>query len=95
MPRPQPGLHTEFCARNLLAVEEITMDGYGFQAHVTRVAPIGLVPGRLRFGVGFAGTRTIGRLPGAGAAVLDYLLIRRGYVRRPRPPLRHRPAPTE
>ena len=59
-------------------MEEITIGGYGFQAHVTRVAPIGLVPERLRFGVGFAGTRTNGRLPGAGAAVLDYLLIRRG-----------------
>jgi len=54
------------------------MGGYGFQAHVTRVAPIGLVPEGLRFGVGFAGSRTNGRLPGAGAAVLDYLLIRRG-----------------
>ena len=54
------------------------MDGYGFQAHVTRVAPIGLVPDELRFCVGFAGTCTNCRLPGAGAAVLDYLLIRRG-----------------
>jgi hypothetical protein len=59
MPGPQPGLQTEFCARNLLAVEEITTGGCGF-------------------GVGFAGTRTNGRLSGAGAAVLDYLLIRRG-----------------
>ena len=30
------------------------MDGYRFQAHVTHVAPIGLVPEGLRFGVGFA-----------------------------------------
>jgi hypothetical protein len=36
------------------------------------------VPEGLRFGVGFAGTCTNGRLPGVGAAVLDYLLIRRG-----------------
>jgi hypothetical protein len=36
------------------------------------------VPEGLRFGVVFAGTRTNGRLPIAGAAVLDYLLIRRG-----------------
>jgi hypothetical protein len=35
------------------------MDGYGFRAHVTRVAPIGLVPDELRFGAGFAGTCTI------------------------------------
>ena len=75
MPGPQPDPHTEFCARNLPAVGEIT---YGLLAHVTRIAPIGLVPEGLRFGVGFAGTRTNGRLPGAGAAVLDYLLIRRG-----------------
>ena len=54
------------------------MGGYGFQAHVSRVAPIGLVPEGLRFGVGLAGSRTNGRLPGAGAAVLDCLLIRRG-----------------
>ena len=51
---------------------------YGLLAHVTRIAPIGLVPEGLAFGVGFAGTRTNGRLPGAGAAVLDYLLTRRG-----------------
>jgi hypothetical protein len=38
--------------------------------------PSGLVPEGVRFGAGFAGTRTNGRLPGAGAAVLDYLLTR-------------------
>jgi hypothetical protein len=56
-------------------VEEIA---HGFQVHITRIAPIGLVPEGLRFSAGFGETRTNGRLSGAGAAVLDYLLTRRG-----------------
>lgn len=52
------------------------MDGYGFQAQVNRIAPIGLVPEGLRIDVGFAGTVTEGPLAGAAIEGIDHLLIR-------------------
>ena len=66
-PMPEPGLgpHTESRAKNLLAREKITMDGYSFQAQINRIAPVGLVPGGLRSDVGFTGTLTGGPLTGA------------------------------
>jgi len=52
------------------------MEHYAFQAQLTRVSPVGLVPGGLRIDLGFAGTMTAG--PWAGHAIegTDYLLIR-------------------
>ena len=52
------------------------MDGYGFQAQVNRIAPVGLVPEGLRIDLGFAGTLTEGTLTGAAIDGTDYLLIR-------------------
>lgn len=53
------------------------MDSYAFTAQVTRVVPIGVVPGvGLRIDVGFAGTLTEGPLTGHGIEGTDYLLIR-------------------
>jgi hypothetical protein len=56
------------------------MDGYGFQAQVNRIAPIGLLPEGLRIDVGFAGTLTEGPLTGAAIEGIDYLLIRHDGV---------------
>jgi len=56
------------------------MDGYSFQAQVTRIAPIGLVPGGLRSDVGFTGTLTDGPLVGSTIEGVDYLLIRHDGV---------------
>ena len=56
------------------------MDGYSFQAQVTRIAPVGLVPAGLRSDVGFAGTITAGPLAGSTIEGVDYLLIRPGGV---------------
>jgi hypothetical protein len=56
------------------------MDSYGFQAQVTRIAPVGLVPEGLRIDVGFAGTLTTGPLTGATIEGIDYLLIRHDGV---------------
>jgi hypothetical protein len=56
------------------------MDGYSFQAQISRIAPIGLVPGGLRSDVGFAGTLTGGPLAGSTIEGVDYLLIRHDGV---------------
>lgn len=52
------------------------MDSYSFQAQVTRISPVGLVPEGLRIDVGFAGTVSDGPLSGSAIEGIDYLLIR-------------------
>lgn len=52
------------------------MEGYSFQAQLTRLSPVGLVPEGLRIDVGFAGRITTGVLAGSDIEGVDYLLIR-------------------
>lgn len=52
------------------------METYGFQAQITRVAPVGVVPDGLRIDVGFAGSMSDGPLTGSPIEGVDYLLIR-------------------
>lgn len=52
------------------------MDGYAFEASMTRVVPIGLVPEGLRLDANYAGTITEGPLSGAAVEGLDHFLVR-------------------
>jgi ketosteroid isomerase-like protein len=52
------------------------MDGYSFQAQLTRISPVGLVPEGLRIDAGFAGTVTDGPWAGRTIEGIDYLVIR-------------------
>jgi hypothetical protein len=52
------------------------MDGYAFEAGITEVVPIGLVPEGLRIDGHFQGTVTEGPLAGDTVTGIDYLLLR-------------------
>ena len=52
------------------------MDGYAFEAEMTRVVPIGLVPEGLRLDADYAGTITEGPLSGAAIEGVDHFLVR-------------------
>ena len=56
------------------------MDGYAFEATMTRVVPIGLVPEGLRLDVHYQGTITEGPLSGDAVEGVDYFLLRRDGV---------------
>lgn len=52
------------------------MEEYGFEAQVTGVVPVGMVPEGLRMDVHFEGPVTAGPLSGGTISGIDYLLIR-------------------
>jgi hypothetical protein len=52
------------------------MDGYAFEAEMTQVVPIGLVPEGLRIDADYAGTITEGPLSGAAIEGVDHFLVR-------------------
>lgn len=52
------------------------MDGYAFQAEVTRIRPIGLIAQGLRLDISLTGSVTEGPLAGCTIEVIDYLLVR-------------------
>ena len=52
------------------------MDGYAFEATMTRVVPIGLVPEGLRLNAHYQGKITDGPLTGDTVDGVDYLLLR-------------------
>jgi len=56
------------------------MEGYAFDARLTSVVPIGLVPDGLRVDVSFEGTVTEGPMTGGSLTGIDYLLFRRDGV---------------
>jgi hypothetical protein len=56
------------------------MDGYAFEATMTRVVPIGLVPEGLRLNAYYQGKITDGPLTGDTVDGVDYLLLRRDGV---------------
>lgn len=59
---------------------EQRVDGYAFEATMTRVVPIGLVPEGLRLDAHFQGTITEGPLTGDTVDGVDYLLLRRDGI---------------
>ena len=56
------------------------MDGYAFEATMTRVVPIGLVPEGLRLNAYYQGRITEGPLTGDTVDGVDYFLLRRDGV---------------
>ena len=56
------------------------MDAYAFEATMTRVVPIGLVPEGLRLNAYYQGKITDGPLTGDTVDGVDYLLLRRDGV---------------
>ena len=56
------------------------MDGYAFEAEMTRVVPIGLVPEGLRLNAYYQGRITEGPLTGDTVDGVDYFLLRRDGV---------------
>jgi hypothetical protein len=56
------------------------VDGYAFEATITRVVPIGLVPEGLRLDAYYQGRMTEGPLTGDTVDGVDYLLLRRDGV---------------
>lgn len=56
------------------------MESYAFQAQISRISPIGLVPAGLRIDVGFAGALTEGPASPGRIEGVDYLLIRHDGV---------------
>lgn len=56
------------------------MESYAFQAQISRISPIGLVPAGLRIDVGFTGALTEGPASRSTVEGIDYLLIRHDGV---------------
>jgi len=56
------------------------MDGYAFDASITRVIPIGLVPEGLRLDAHYQGTMTEGPMTGDAVEGVDHFLLRRDGV---------------
>ena len=52
------------------------MDAYAYEATLTRVVPIGLVPEGVRLDAHYTGTITEGPLAGDAVEGVDYLLLR-------------------